>query len=101
MSNYKIEKYEPGVNINWTQENARKALRWERRLEFAMEGVRFFDLVRWGIAAETLNKYFKEESPRTHYLQDAHFTKNRDEYLPIPQQQIDFSNGVYKQNYGW
>ncbi|MCW9707895.1 RagB/SusD family nutrient uptake outer membrane protein [Fodinibius salsisoli] len=101
VSNYGIETYEPGVNIQWTQENAREALRWERRLEFAMEGSRFFDLVRWGIAADVLNTYFEEEKTKRSYLQDAHFQENRDEYWPIPQQQIDFSNGLYEQNYGW
>ncbi len=100
-SNYHIELYKPGVNINWTQENARKALRWERRLEFAMEGSRFFDLVRWGVAAETLNAYFAVEKTRHDYLQDAHFTEGRDEYFPIPQQQIRFSGGLYEQNTGW
>lgn len=100
-SNYHIETYKPGINIEWTQNNAREALQWERRLEFAMEGYRFFDLVRWGIAAETLSKYFKEEKTKRPHLQEAHFTEGRDEYLPIPQQQIDFSEGLYKQNYGW
>ncbi|HZG25294.1 MAG TPA: RagB/SusD family nutrient uptake outer membrane protein, partial [Chitinophagaceae bacterium] len=49
-SNYRANEYAPGVNITWNQANARKALQWERRLEFAMESPRFFDLVRWGIA---------------------------------------------------
>ena len=100
-SKYHIELYEPGVNIQWTQANAREALRWERRLEFGMEGYRFFDLVRWGIASEVLNNYFDKEKTRRVYLAIAHFTKNRDEYLPIPQQQIDLSNQIYKQNFGW
>ena len=43
------------------KETARKCLRWERRLEMAMENGRFFDLRRWGIASETLNKYFESE----------------------------------------
>ena len=29
------------------------------------------------------------------------FTENRDEYLPISQQQIDYSEGLYEQNVGW
>ncbi|GAA4442502.1 RagB/SusD family nutrient uptake outer membrane protein [Pontibacter saemangeumensis] len=101
ISNFQVETYKPGVNITWTQDAARQALRWERRLEFAMEGIRFFDLVRWGVAAETLNAYFETEEERRQYLQDAQFQKNRDEYLPIPQQQIDFSKGLYQQNANW
>ncbi|SEW51846.1 RagB/SusD family nutrient uptake outer membrane protein [Chitinophaga arvensicola] len=101
FSNYKTDIYKPGTNCNWTKDFAWQALVWERRLEFAMEGNRFFDLVRWGIAAEYLNKYFKEESSRRAYLKDAHFQKNRDEYLPIPLAQLNYSRGVYKQNVGW
>jgi hypothetical protein len=101
MSKYQIETYKPGENINWTQDVARQALRWERRLEFAMEGIRFFDLVRWGVAAETLNAYFETEEEKRQYLKDAQFQEGRDEYLPIPQQQIDFSKGLYQQNTNW
>lgn len=101
FSNYKMDVYKPGVNCNWTKDYAWQALVWERRLEFAMEGSRFFDLVRWGIAAEYLNKYFKEESSKRTYLKDARFQKNRDEYLPIPLAQLNYSRGVYTQNVGW
>ena len=101
QSKYKISTYQPGVNITWSQENARKALRFERRLELGQEQQRFFDLVRWGIAAETLNRYFEVEKTRHSFLNNARFTKNKDEYLPIPQNQINFSRGVYKQNIGY
>jgi len=101
VANYRIEPYRNGINIDWTQENARLALRWERRLELALEGSRFFDLVRWGIADVELNLYFEKEKFRVPYMSDAMFQKNRDEYLPIPEQQVQYSNGVYKQNYGW
>lgn len=101
VSNYDVSTYQDGQNIDWTQETAREALRFERRLELAMEGWRFFDLVRWGIAAETLNDYFDAEAQRRDYLEDASFQEGRDEYLPIPQQQIDFSDGSYTQNPGW
>lgn len=101
ISNYQVDTYQPGVNINWTQDMARESLRWERRLEFAMEGVRFFDLVRWGVAAETMNAYFDTEEEKRQYLQEAQFQEGRDEYLPIPQQQIDFSKGLYVQNPNW
>lgn len=101
VSNYHVEPYEPGVNIDWNQETAREALRWERRLEFAMEGNRFFDLVRWGVAGEVLNAYLDDEIQRRPFLGGASFTAGRDEYLPIPQQQIDFSEGLYQQNPGY
>ena len=100
-SNFKIDTYQPGVNCTWTKEFARQALRWERRLEFAMEGSRFFDLVRWGIADTYLNAYFQTEKTKRDYLKDGLFTKNRDEYAPIPLNQIRFSHDLYKQNYGY
>ncbi|MGQ8335187.1 RagB/SusD family nutrient uptake outer membrane protein [Sunxiuqinia sp. A32] len=99
-SNYMISEYD-GVNLPWTQENARMALRWERRLEFAMEGPRFFDLVRWGVAESTLNAYLDKEKIRREYLNNAKFTAGRDEYFPIPQREIDFTKGGYTQNVGF
>jgi len=100
-ASYNIDTYQPGNNINWNQATAREALQWERRLEYAMESWRFFDLVRWGIAAETLNNYFEVERTRRSFLNEAFFQANRDEYLPIPQQEIDLSEGLYQQNPGY
>ena len=100
-SNYQISQYVDGTNINWTQANARRALQWERRLEFAMESPRFFDLVRWGIAAETMNAHLATEKKRRAYLASAEFIKGRNEYFPIPQREIDFTKGLYKQNNGY
>jgi hypothetical protein len=101
-SNYRISTYQPGVNIpTWDQATARKALRFVRRLEFAMESPRFFDLVRWGVAAETLNAYFAIEKNRHTFLTNAQFTKGRNEYFPIPEQEIQFTNGAYTQNPGY
>jgi len=101
-TNANIALYQDGVNITWNQENARKALRWERRLEFAMEGSRFFDLVRWGIADQVLNDYFiKEKTRRPAIFSSAYFTKNKNEYIPIPQNQIGYVKGIYKQNVGF
>jgi hypothetical protein len=99
ISNYLIEPYI--LNATWTKDYARKALRFERRLEFAMESPRFFDLVRWGIAAETLNAHFAKEKTRFVFLANANFRKGRDEYLAIPQQQINLVNGIYVQNNGY
>jgi len=97
-SKYNTKEY-PAVG--WTQSYARTALQWERRLEFATEGERFFDLVRWGIAEPTLNAYLNVEKTRRTYLATAKFTAGRDEYLPIPQSEITFTNGLYKQNPGY
>ena len=97
-SKYKIEPY---TTAGWTQAYARTALQWERRLEFATEGARFFDLVRWGVAEPVLNAYINVEKSRRPYLATAKFTAGRDEYLPIPQSEITFTNGLYKQNPGY
>lgn len=97
-SNYLIKPY---TAANWTQTYARKALQFERRLEFATESPRFFDLVRWGIAAETLNAYLEKEKIRSSHLSGAKFTAGRDEYLPVPQREINFTKGLYQQNIGF
>src|SRR5699024_4883758 len=101
---YNIGLYEDGVNCNWTAEFAWKALQWEDRLEFAMEGQRWYDLVRWGIAAEVMNNYFATEVKRNgpdSWMDVAHFTAGRDEYMPIPQAQLHWAGPVYKQNPGY
>ncbi len=100
-SNYNIDIYKPGVNITWDQPTAFQALQWERRMEFAMESPRFFDLVRWGIAGPTLNAFFTVEKTRHTFLANAQFTHGTHEYFPIPQEQIVFTNGLYTQNPGY
>lgn len=96
-----IQLYQDGVNCNWTEEFAREALRWERRLELAMEGGRFFDLVRWGVSEPVMNEYYDTEQQRRSYYASANFIRNKHEYLPIPEQQIKFSKYLYKQNVGY
>ncbi len=78
-----------------------KALKFERRLEFGMEGARWFDLVRWGEAGQVLNAYLAEEKTKRDFLANAVFTPGRDEYYPIPQREIDFTGGLYIQNPGY
>ncbi len=68
-----------------------KAVRMERRLELAMEGHRFFDLVRWGIAATTINAYIAREVNRPLKL-GAVFIAGQHEMMPIPQNEIDNLN---------
>ncbi len=72
------------------QAELREAIRHERRIELAMEHDRFFDLVRWGIAQEAL-----------HTAGKTNFNNNRDVLLPIPQVQIDLSQGKLIQNPGY
>ena len=94
-ANYKIGLYPASV---WNQDYARQALRTEMRLEKAMEGERFFDLVRWGIAKETMNNYFAAEKDNRIYYQNASF-ETGEEYFPVPVAQYNFSGGIYAVSY--
>ncbi len=78
---------------------AKKAILFEYRLETALEGHRFFDLVRLGKAAEILNAYVDGDNTRS-YLAGATFTPT-DAVFPIPQTAIDLSGGIIKQNQGY
>jgi hypothetical protein len=81
--------YQVGLYTSFpSQDYAREAVRFERRLELAMEGHRFFDLVRWGIAAPVLNAYLTVEQTRRQYLQGATFTPGVNEFYPIPFEEI-------------
>ena len=96
-ANYKIGLY-PAAG--WTQAYARQALRTEMRLEKALEGERYFDLVRWGIASDVMTKYFDAEKDNRAYYQTAKFDAG-EEYFPIPVAQYNFSLGKYTQNPGY
>lgn len=87
-------------NGSYSQEDALKIVKMERRLEMGMESERFFDLVRWGEAEKVLNKYFAEETNNCSIYGEAHFTANKNEYLPIPFSQVAASDGHYTQNIG-
>lgn len=91
----------PYPATGWTQDYARKALRTEMRLEKALEGERFFDLVRWGIAADVMNHYISAEKDERIYYAGSTFKDGRDEYLPVPTNQYNFSGGIYTQNPGY
>ena len=101
-ANYVISTYDAA----WTsQAAARDAVRTERRLELAMEGHRFYDLKRWGVAQQVINDYLAEESTKRSYLQGATF-QARNIRFPIPQEAIDESsdddgNATLTQNEGF
>lgn len=96
--NFKVTPYELKA---YAQDEAMKMLKWERRVEFGMESSRFFDLVRWGEAKDVINAYYVTEASRCSVYKNAGFTENKNEYLPVPFEQISASNGNYTQNFGW
>lgn len=82
----------PGYNgYQDTTDDLRRAIRHERRVELAMEGHRWFDLVRWGIAYEVMDKdngtYGKNESPEAR-AEMASFVKGKHELFPLPAEEI-------------
>jgi len=99
--NYKIGLYTAFP----TKDFAVKAIQFERRLELAMEGHRFFDLVRYGTAAPVINAYIAREKVNRPLKANAVFTAGKNEYFPIPQSTIDNVNSDgkvrIKQNPGY
>jgi hypothetical protein len=103
VANYKIGLY---TSTFASADYARSAIRFERKIELAMEGHRFYDLTRWGIGATELNAYAAHELKSKYLIMaGASYTANKSEYLPIPQIEIDLSNSngksVLKQNPGY
>ncbi len=88
-----------------SQEYARAAVRYERRLELAMEGQRFFDLRRWDVFGPVLNAYVAVEETRRPHLTAAVEVTDRHKWFPIPNRQIELSevDGASRltQNPGW
>ena len=99
-ADYYVELYPTDYdgNLAWTKDRARMAVRMERRLELALEGNRWFDLVRWGndYLINTMNTYMTEESALRPYYNGRSVSAN-EIFLPVPLAEIDNSNGLYKQ----
>lgn len=101
-----IEEYAPGAFKD--KEFGREAIRFERRVELAMEGHRFFDLRRWGIASQVLKDFFAGESKSEYdgqkygdHYGSARFTPEKNEFWPVPFNQLHYVPGLYTQNKGY
>lgn len=106
------DKYKIGLYTaaTFTAANALDAIRFERRLELAMEGHRFFDLQRYdreqpGLMATVMNRYIAREKGQRPIKRDAQFTKGKNEIFPIPQEEVNNLNADgkirIKQNPGY
>jgi len=101
-ANYKIGTYTAFAS----KDEAMRAVQWEQRLEFATEGMRFFDLRRWdkakpGSMKATLEAFaLADQRIRPNVMKGAAFDE-KDKYQPIPQVQLDLQPGVLKQNTGY
>jgi len=95
-ANYKLGLYPSFPNKDY----ARKAVQFETRLEFALEGMRFFDLVRWGTAGNVLNKYLLSETSngKIPWLTGVTFTDGKNDHWPIPLDQLDLQPGILQQD---
>lgn len=92
VASYAVGQYPAS---GWSQDYARRAVRHERRVELAMEGLRWFDLLRWGTAVETVNKYYQFEKKFQPYYSTANLSAD-ELYFPIPLNQLDNAGDLYK-----
>lgn len=103
-ANYNVSVYPAGTFATKGKAWAIKAIQFERKLELAMEGHRYFDLVRWGIAQTELTRYFSYEKTITTDVANGSFAAKNVRF-PIPQRQIDLSvkggTPTLKQNAGY
>ena len=93
---YVINEYASFPNADY----ARKAVRFERRLELGMEGHRLFDLRRWGNAKSVMNTYFAKESEVITSFARGQSYQDKHNLFPIPIVAIDGSGGILVQNSG-
>lgn len=92
VANYAVGQYSATA---WNQEYARRAVRHERRIELAMEGLRWFDLLRWGNAVEVVNRYYQFETEYQPYYSGANLSAD-ELYFPVPLNQKDNAGDLYE-----
>jgi hypothetical protein len=93
--NYNIEPYTMG-EFTSADVSPERLVHFERKLELAMEGHRYYDLVRWGRAEPRMNAYFQYQGDVTSDVEPG--DRFQCGVFPIPQEQIDISNGRLTQN---
>ncbi len=91
VANYAVGQYSA---TSWNQDYARRAVRHERRVELAMEGLRWFDLLRWGNAVDVVNRYYQFEAGYQPYYSTASLSAD-ELYFPIPLNQKDNAGDLY------
>lgn len=87
----------PEVTTN-NKDELLKAIQHERRVELAFEGQRYYDLVRWNLAADVLKKS-PDADPITGYKDYGNGWQTFNHYLPIPQREVDLLGISQNQGY--
>ncbi|MES2061035.1 MAG: RagB/SusD family nutrient uptake outer membrane protein [Bacteroidota bacterium] len=104
-ANYVVSQYPAGAFAGFGKDGALKHIYFERKIELGMEGQRFFDISRWGIAEQEMNKFYTFDGAIISDIAGSHFTPNRNEYYPIPllqiQLQSDGKTSKLSQNKGY
>ncbi len=100
---YNVPDYTAGYSLHKltdSDSDLEMAIRHERRVELAMEGHRWFDICRWGIAKEVMDAYKATETDEARSAMNE-FVKGKHELFPIPDDEIQLSDGALTQNPGY
>lgn len=97
-ANYKVEPYPDDSPVFATKEGALSAIREEMRIEFATENLRFFDLRRWGLLETVIPAYITKDSKFRTFMTGAKFNLEKNDFWPLPLDQVDLQKGVLTQD---